>query len=85
LVTHQPPYGTLADVVGGLRHVGSTSIRSCIEKYMPAVCFCGHIHEAQSVDRLNGTAVINPGPLRHGGYAYVEIHGTAVTAEIRRI
>lgn len=83
LVTHQPPYGTLADVAGGFRHVGSESIRAFIEKNKPAVCFCGHIHEAQSVDRIDGTTIINPGPLRRGGYAYVEINGTAVTAEVR--
>jgi hypothetical protein len=83
LVTHQPPYGTLADVSGGFRHVGSESIRAFIEKNKPAVCFCGHIHEAQSVDRIDGTTIINPGPLRKGGYAYVEINGTTVTAEVR--
>ena len=83
LVTHQPPYGTLADVAGGFRHVGSESIRAFIEKNKPAVCFCGHIHEAQSVDHIDGTTIINPGPLRKGGYAYVEINGTAVIAAIR--
>jgi len=83
LVTHQPPYGTLADVSGGFRHVGSESIRAFIEKNKPAVCFCGHIHESHSVDHIDGTTIINPGPLRTGGYAYVEINGTAVTAEVR--
>lgn len=83
LVTHQPPYGTLADVSGGFRHVGSESIRAFIEKNKPAVCFCGHIHEAQSVDRIDGTTIINPGPLRKGGYAYVEMNAAAVTAEVR--
>ena len=86
LVTHQPPYGTLADLVGNSRHVGSESIREFIDEDQPAVCFCGHIHEACSIDNVNGTVVLNPGPLRRGGYAYVELEGDKVrTAEIRAL
>jgi Icc-related predicted phosphoesterase len=85
LVTHQPPYGTNADCVAGSRHVGSESIREFIVEDRPAVCFCGHIHEARSVDYINLTAIINPGPFKHGGYGYVELNGTVTTAELRGI
>jgi uncharacterized protein len=85
LVTHQPPYGTKADAVGSFRHVGSESIRQFIMQNRPAVCFCGHIHEARSVDYLESTAIINPGPFREGGYAYVELDGMLLTAEVRGI
>lgn len=83
LVTHQPPYGTNADCVGNSRHVGSESIREFIIKDKPAVCFCGHIHDARSVDYIGSTAIVNPGPLRQGGYAYVELNGAVKTAQIR--
>ena len=84
LVTHQPPYGTFADRVGK-RHVGSESIREFIMEDKPAVCFCGHIHEARSVDNINGTVIINPGPFRNGGYGYVELNDSVIAAEIRGV
>jgi Icc-related predicted phosphoesterase len=84
LVTHQPPFGTKADCVGS-RHVGSESIREFIMEDKPAVCFCGHIHEARSVDYIDSTAIVNPGPFRSGGYAYVELNGTVIAAEIRGV
>jgi Icc-related predicted phosphoesterase len=74
LVSHQPPINTVCDQTDGM-HVGSSSVRSFIERYGPAVCFTGHIHEGRGVDNIGGTKIINPGPLHHGGYAEVEIGG----------
>jgi putative phosphoesterase len=85
LLTHQPPYGTRADLVGAGRHVGSTSIRRFIDDIKPDVCICGHIHEARSEDTAGKTIVLNPGPASQGFYAYVEVDteqfGPELTAE----
>jgi Icc-related predicted phosphoesterase len=84
LVAHQPPFGTLNDVVYSGRHVGSTAVREFIEKHQPLVCFTGHIHEGVGIDSIGATEVINPGPLQVGGYAYAEINGDEVAVlEIR--
>lgn len=83
LLTHQPPYGTRADLVGAGRHVGSTSIRRFIDDIKPAVCICGHIHEARSKDTAGQTIVLNPGPASQGFYAYVGIDTELQLAEIR--
>jgi Icc-related predicted phosphoesterase len=72
LVSHQPPINTVCDQIGGM-HVGSNSVRFFIERYQPAVCFTGHIHEGGGVDKIGKTKIINPGPLHHGGYAIAEI------------
>ena len=84
LVTHQPPWGTKNDLVSIGRHVGSRSIRGFVEQYQPLICFTGHIHEGVGIDTIGETRVVNPGPLRHGQYAFAEITGGQVkTLEIR--
>jgi hypothetical protein len=89
LLTHHPPYGTKADLVATGRHVGSTSIRRFIDDVKPAVCVCGHIHEARSEDKAGQTIVLNPGPAGQGFYVYVEIDteqfGPELTAEGLRL
>jgi hypothetical protein len=74
-VTHQPPYNTLNDKVLIGIHVGSKSVRNFIEKYSPVVCLTGHIHEGKGISFIGKCPVINPGPLRNGHYAVIEITG----------
>ena len=81
LLTHQPPFDTAADLAGSGRHVGSHAVRAFILGRRPLVCFTGHIHEARGRDDLGGTVVLNPGPLRRGGYAYAEVDGASRSAE----
>ena len=84
LVSHQPPFGSGADLASNGEHVGSREIRSFIEDYQPLICFTGHIHEGVGISDIGGTKVVNPGPLREGGYAYAEIDaGEIRTLEIR--
>ncbi len=40
--------------------VGSTAVRSIIEKTQPLLMLCGHIHEVKAEVRLNRTMCINP-------------------------
>ncbi len=83
MLVHNPPYGTQLDRVHR-GHVGSRAIRQLIETHHPLVCFSGHIHEATGTDRLNGTLLANPGPLRQGGYVVTELEdGQVVHVEIR--
>ncbi|MBN1755541.1 metallophosphoesterase family protein [bacterium] len=72
LLVHQPPYGTRIDLVRG-QHLGSRVLRDFILKYQPLVCFSGHFHEAVGQDTLGNTLLVNPGPLRNGGYVWTEI------------
>ncbi len=74
---HCPPYGTVLDEapkldkdlkpvlgLGGtpiMVHVGSTSVRSLIEKNTPLLSLHGHIHESRGAVRLGKTLSINPG------------------------
>jgi len=84
LVSHQPPHDTVADSVPSGAHVGSTALRRFIEERRPIACFCGHIHEGQGTDMIGETRVVNPGPLRDGGYACAEIDETVHKLQIRQ-
>lgn len=85
LVSHTPPQGTRADMLGSGAHVGSRAVREFIEKAKPALCITGHIHEARSVDRIGPTVVINPGELAAGGYVRMDYDGRALRAELKNI
>lgn len=73
IISHNPPYSTRLDVTSSGDHVGSKALREYIIKTQPLLVMCGHIHEAQSIDRLNDSLLINPGPLFDGYFGMVEI------------
>jgi Icc-related predicted phosphoesterase len=72
---HVPPYNTGIDVAplldggkvvtkGGhtvMTAVGSTAVRSIIERHQPMVGLHGHIHESRGTKLLGRTLCINPG------------------------
>ena len=71
---HAPPMGTACDRLASGEHVGSTVIRTFIEREQPALVLCGHIHESRGTDTIGATQVINPGPASAGHYALVEVN-----------
>ncbi len=74
LVTHAPPLNTNADKLPDGRHVGSESIRKIIEEHNPDINICGHIHEAQSIDKIGETVIMNPGQIMTGGACLIQIN-----------
>jgi putative phosphoesterase len=73
LVSHNPPYHTRLDVTSSGKHVGSKALRNFIITTQPILVMCGHIHEASSIDQLNNSVLINPGPLFDGYFGVVKI------------
>jgi hypothetical protein len=73
IVSHNPPYNTRLDKTSLGDHVGSKALREFIVETQPLLLFCGHIHEAQGIDRINNSVLLNPGPLFNGHYGIVEI------------
>lgn len=76
LNVHPPPYDTAIDQAplldeqlrqvteGGqmvIGPVGSTAVRSAIERYQPIVSLHGHVHESRGVATIGRTVCINPG------------------------
>ena len=73
LISHNPPYNTRLDFTSSGYHVGSKALRDFIIATHPILVMCGHIHEAQSIDQLNNSLLINPGPLFAGYFGMIEI------------
>jgi Icc-related predicted phosphoesterase len=69
---HAPPMGTACDRLASGEHVGSTVIRTLIEREQPDLVLCGHIHESRGTDTIGAAQIINPGPASAGHYALVE-------------
>jgi Icc-related predicted phosphoesterase len=72
LVTHVPPYGILDTVNSNIarkewagRHAGSKAILQNIKHYQPRYVFCGHIHEAEGMEKIGQTSVYNLGNAGH--------------------
>jgi Icc-related predicted phosphoesterase len=72
---HAPPHGTACDRLASGEHLGRRVMRAFIEREHPDVVLCGHIHEARGQDAIGRSKVINPGPVRAGHWAVLELHG----------
>lgn len=73
LVTHAPPYDTLADKIESGDHVGSKSVRKIIEETQPTLNVCGHVHESIGQGTVGKTTVVNPGDAAGGHACLVEL------------
>jgi Icc-related predicted phosphoesterase len=69
---HAPPRGTACDRLVSGEHVGSTVIRTFIEREQPDLVLCGHIHESRGTDTILSARIVNPGPASAGHYALLE-------------
>jgi hypothetical protein len=69
LAVHMPPKNTELDIVDEDDHVGSQAVRDVIENHDFDVVVTGHIHESRGTEVLNGSHVVNPGPVAEGMYA----------------
>lgn len=74
LLSHCPPRGTKLDKTKSGIHAGSWSVRQFIESRRPVLVVSGHVHEAQGIDNLGSTVIVNPGPAYDGNYAKIELH-----------
>ena len=70
LLFHHPPEGRVGDDDGIQK--GSRAINQIIETQKPLYVFCGHVHRARAIEKVNNTTVINPGALKDGCYALVD-------------
>lgn len=82
LISHTPPVNTKTDRIMSGAHVGSSAIRLFIEEKQPALCLCGHIHEAKAVDRIGNTQIINPGMIKDGGWIEVLLDNEKIQATL---
>jgi len=61
LVSHSPPHGHVDEA--GSRHLGSHAVLETIERVVPRLVVCGHIHGCWGQRSMaGGTLVLNAGP-----------------------
>ncbi len=90
VTTHVPPHGATLDIAPKLREdlsvviegaetvmvpVGSTAVRSFLERRQPVLSLHGHIHESRGAVRIGRTLAINPG----SAYSTGALFGAIVT------
>ena len=76
LVAHPPPFGSKLDQAPAIDSefrvqlesgsprmapVGSTAVRTFIERHQPMLSLHGHVHESQGAERIGRTLCLNPG------------------------
>jgi Icc-related predicted phosphoesterase len=83
MVPHCPPRNSEVDRSASGANVGSTAVRSWVDKVKPILVICGHIHEARGQAKIGNTIVVNCGPAREGNYAVAEV-GNDVKVELKR-
>lgn len=83
VVSHHPPKNTRIDRTADGEQVGSQELRDIIETGGVRLVLSGHIHEAVGQDELNGTVMVNPGPVNEGRYALIDI-GEEITIELKQ-
>ncbi len=85
LASHAPPARTDLDILSGIGHVGSESIRRFILQRQPLLSLHGHIHESPRLSgrfwqRLGRTIAVNPGQREDALAAVlIDINADAVT------
>jgi len=73
LVSHCPPAGTKIDRTVDGEHIGSKVVREFVEANHPLLVLSGHVHEAQGVDSIGSTVVVNTGPAKNGNLVIVTL------------
>jgi hypothetical protein len=84
LVSHCPPRNTKIDRVLSGEHVGSISVREFVERVQPLLVISGHIHEAQGVDKIGSTTLVNTGAAQYDCFARIML-GQTVTVSFQKL
>jgi Icc-related predicted phosphoesterase len=72
MVLHTPPIGEVVDR-DGAGHKGCEVVNEVILTYRPELVVCGHAHDAAGQETVGRSQVVNPGSLRDGHYAVVDL------------
>lgn len=63
LLSHAPPAGAGVGTLFSGEQTGSTTVRDLVLERQPALCICGHVHEAVGWGKLGRTNVLNAGAI----------------------
>jgi Icc-related predicted phosphoesterase len=79
-VSHNVPYRTKLDKISSKghekarnKHYGSALVKELIKTYQPRLVIAGHMHENPGKIRIGKTVIINPGAVKDGRCALIEL------------
>ena len=78
MVLHTPPLGGELDRDDG-GHKGCQVVNELINTWRPVLAVCGHAHDAAGHESAGDTLTVNPGALKSGQYAVVDIEERQVS------
>jgi Icc-related predicted phosphoesterase len=84
-VSHAPPIRTRLDRTGLGVHAGSSAVRRFLKEHRVDLCLCGHIHEAAGEETVEGVRCCNPGAVKDGRYAVLDITDSDIELNRRTI
>jgi Icc-related predicted phosphoesterase len=85
LVAHVPPLRSSLDRTRLGLPGGSAAVRQFLKEHRVDICLCGHIHEAVGEETIEGARCSNPGAVREGRYARLEIENGKIELTRREI
>lgn len=85
LVSHTPPIDSKIDLVSEVGHIGSRVARGFVEHLRPVLVLSGHVHEAQGIDMIGSTTLVNTGPAERGSFARATIDNGRVKVSFGRL
>ncbi len=73
MLSHIPPAESRLDFANSGMHIGGKSIRRAVEEFQPLLLVSGHCHESFGKEEIGKTLCVNPGSVRDGRAAVVEL------------
>ncbi|MDP8003041.1 MAG: metallophosphoesterase family protein [Caldisphaera sp.] len=83
LLSHNPPHGILDKTIFGIG-AGLKEINEINSLYNPRLHLFGHIHESHGFITDKGITYVNPGPLKSGFYALIDINDNIIV-ELKKL
>ncbi|MGC9318457.1 MAG: metallophosphoesterase [Armatimonadota bacterium] len=77
MVLHTPPIAEVVDRDNG-GHKGCQVVNELIHTFRPELAVCGHAHDAAGHEMVASTHVVNPGALKNGNYAVIDLDSMEV-------
>ncbi len=85
LVSHTPPRDSGVDVTSSGEAVGSTAVRTHVDRVEPALVLSGHVHEAAGVSEIGPSTIVNCGPAKNGSYATITMDAGDTTVDMKQL
>ncbi|MEM0021305.1 MAG: metallophosphoesterase family protein [Fervidicoccaceae archaeon] len=73
ILSHHPPLSTSTDLAMGSVHAGLPELRELDEEFGAILHMHGHIHESFGYEIIGQTLIVNPGALKSGRYALIDV------------